>query len=77
MYFLVMGTCSCDFIVMLLSIYVTVLAKTGLVRTKLNSILLPQFTDTLKIYPSPVYQVLIVNWSTFLEQLHPWRAPIG
>ena len=34
MYFLEMSPCSCDFIVMLLSIYVTVLAKTGLVRTK-------------------------------------------
>ena len=48
--------------------YVTVLAKTGLVR---NSILLPQFTDTLNIYPSPVYQVLNVNWSTFLKGILP------
>ena len=46
---------------------------------KLNSILLPQFTDTLNIYPSPVYQVLNVNWSTFLKdilltlQSHDWN----
>ena len=47
----------------------TVWAKTCLVRTKteLNSILLLQFTDTLNIYSSPVYQVLNVNWSTFLK----------
>ena len=29
---------------------------------KLNSILLPQFTDTLNIYPSPLYQVSNANW---------------
>ena len=38
---------------------------------KLNSILLPQFTDTLNIYPSPVYQVLNVNWSAFLKGISP------
>ena len=38
---------------------------------KLNSILLPQFTDTLNIYPSPVYQVLNVNWSAFLKGILP------
>ena len=38
---------------------------------KLNSILLPQFTDTLNIYPSPVYQVLKVNWSAFLKGILP------
>ena len=57
--------------------YVTVLAKTHRVRT--NSILLAQFTDTLNIYPSPVYQVLNVNWSAFLKcilptlQSHGWN----
>ena len=60
-------------------VFVTVLAKTSLIHTKLNSILLPQFTDTLSIYPSPVYQVLNVNWSTFLKailltlQSHGWN----
>ena len=49
----------------------TVLAKTSLVRTKTESILLPQFTGTLNIYPSPVYQVLNVNWSTFLKSILP------
>ena len=34
---------------------------------KLNSILLPQFTDTLNIYPSPLYQVSNANWSAFLK----------
>ena len=38
---------------------------------KLNSILLPQFTDTLNIYPSPVYQMLNVNWSTFIKGILP------
>ena len=69
-------------------LYMTVLTKPALFAPKLNSILLPQFTDTLNIYPSPVYQVLNVNWSAFfksilptlqswLEQWDPWRAPIG
>ena len=55
---------------------------------KLNSILLRQFTDTLNIYPSPLYQVSNANWSAFLkgisdppesrlEQWDPWRMPIG
>ena len=45
-----------------------------------SSHLLPQFTDTLIIYPSPVYQVLNVNWSTFLRgilptlQTHGWNS---
>ena len=56
----------------------------------MNSIFLPQLTDRLNIYPSPLYQVLNVNWSAFLkgilsalqsesrlEQWHPWRVPIG
>ena len=34
---------------------------------KLNSILLRQFTDTLNIYPSPLYQVSNANWSAFLK----------
>ena len=60
----------------------TVLQKPALFAPKLNSILLPQFTDTLNIYPSPVYQVLNVNWSAFLKgifptQWDPWRALIG
>ena len=38
---------------------------------KLNSVLLLQFTDTLNIYPSPVYQVLNVNWSAFLKGILP------
>ena len=40
---------------------------------KLSSILLPQLTDTLNIYPSPVYQVLNVNWpwSAFLKGILP------
>ena len=38
---------------------------------KLNSILLPQFTDTFNIYPSPVYQGLTVNWSAFLNSILP------
>ena len=33
----------------------------------LNLNLLPQPTDTFNGYPSPVYQMLIVNWSAFLE----------
>ena len=37
----------------------------------MNSLLLPQFTDTLNIYPSPVYQVLNVNWSAFLKGIFP------
>ena len=45
--------------------------KPALFAPKLNSILLPQFTDTLNIYPSPVYQVLNVNWSTFLRGILP------
>ena len=46
---------------------------------KLNSILLPQFTDTLNIYPSPLYQVSNANWSAFLKgilptlQSHSWN----
>ena len=35
---------------------------------KLNLILLPQFTDTLKIYPSPVYQIKL---SAFPEGILP------
>ena len=46
---------------------------------KLNSTLLLQFTDTLNIYPSPLYQVSNANWSTFLKgilptlQSHSWN----
>ena len=46
---------------------------------KLNSILLPRFTDTLNIYPSPVYGAVNVNQSAFLEgilltlQSHDWN----
>ena len=60
-------------------LYVTVLEKPALFAPKLNSILLSQFTDTLNIYPSPVYQVLNVNWSAFLKdilltlQSHGWN----
>ena len=28
---------------------------------------MPQLTDILNIYPSPVYQVLNVNWSAFVK----------
>ena len=45
--------------------------KPALFATELNSILLPQFTDTLIIYLSPVYQVLNVNWSAFLKGILP------
>ena len=38
---------------------------------KLKSILLPQFTDTLNIYPSPLYQVSNANWSAFLKGILP------
>ena len=61
------------------SSFVTVLAKTCIFVPKLNSILLPQLTDTLNIYPSPVYQVLNVNWSAFVKgilptlQSHSWN----
>ena len=51
--------------------YVTVLAKSALFTSKLNSILLPQFTDTLNVYPFPVYQVLNANWSAFLKSILP------
>ena len=53
---------------------------------QLNLILLPQPTDALNGYPSPVYPMLHVNWSAFLhanpsksrlEQWHQWRTPIG
>ena len=45
--------------------------------TRLNSILLPQLTDTLNIYPCPVYQVLNVNWSTFLKEILPTLLSLG
>ena len=47
--------------------YVTVLAQTGLVHitTKFN------FMDTLNRYPFPVFQMLNVNWSDFLEGILP------
>ena len=39
--------------------------------------LFPQFTDTLKIYPSPVYKMININWSAvgFLPNLqnHDWN----
>ena len=38
---------------------------------KLNSILLLQFTDTLNIYPSPLYLLSNANWSTFLKGILP------
>ena len=68
-------------IVCFIAIFVTVLAKTRLqlFAPKLNSILLPQVTVTLNIYPSPVYQVLNFNWSAFLKgilpalQSHSWN----
>ena len=55
---------------------------------QLNLIILPQHTDTLNGYPSPVHPVLSVNWSTFLEGILPplkslleqwlqWRVSIG
>ena len=45
--------------------------KPALSIPKLNSILLPQFTDTLNIYPSPLYQVSNANWSAFLKGILP------
>ena len=47
------------------------LQKPALFVLKLNSILLPQLTGTLNIYPSPVYQVLNVNWSAFVKGILP------
>ena len=38
---------------------------------QLNLILLPQPTDALNGYPSPLYSVLNVNWSAFLESILP------
>ena len=35
----------------------------------LNLILLPQLIHPLNIYPSPVYQLLNVNWSAFMEDI--------
>ena len=60
------------------------LNKNHMVCIKIEFNFLPQFTDILNIYPSPVYQVLHVNWSAFLKyilptlqkQWHQWRAPI-
>ena len=51
--------------------------KPALFALKLNSILLPQFTDTLNIYPSPVHQVLNVNWSAFLKGILPTFQSYG
>ena len=63
--------------------------KPTMFAPQLNLILLPQPTDTLNGYPSPVYPILSVNWSAFLEgilvtlqshkfieQWHQWRVPI-
>ena len=36
---------------------------------KLNLMLLPLPIDTLNNYPFPVYQVLNVSWSAFLESI--------
>ena len=44
---------------------------------KLNSILLPQFTDTLNIYLSPLYQVSNANWSAFLKGILPTLQSYG
>ena len=58
----------------------TVSAKTRLVCTKTEfNFITTVYADTLNIYPSPVYQVLNVNWSTFLRgilltlQTHGWN----
>ena len=61
-------------------LYVTVLAKTRIFVPKLKSILLPQLTDTLNIYPSPVHKMLNDNWSAFVKgilltlQSHSWNS---
>ena len=45
---------------------------------KLNSVLLPQITDKLNIYPSPLYQVSNANWSAFLKGILPtFRVTAG
>ena len=65
----------------------TIQAKTCIVCTKTEFNFIA--TDTLNIYPSPVYHVLNVNWSAFseghfanppkswLKQWNQWRASIG
>ena len=45
--------------------------KSALFILKLNSILLPQFKNTLHTNPSSVYQVLNVNLSAFLKGILP------
>ena len=61
-------------------VFVNVLAKPALFAPKLNSILLPQLTDTLNIYLSSVYQLLNVNWCAFVKgilptlQSHSWKS---
>ena len=52
-------------------IYATVLTKPALFAPKLNSILLPHFTDILNIHPFPKYQVLNFHWSVFLKGILP------
>ena len=42
-------------------------AKAHVVCTKIEF----KFTDTLNIYPSPVYQMLNVNWCAFVEDILP------
>ena len=51
--------------------YVTVLAKIRIVCTKTEINFIATVADTLDIYPSPVYQVLSVNWSTFVKDILP------
>ena len=51
----------------------TVLAKTHghIVHTKTEFNFIATAYNTLNIYPSPVYQVLNVNWSAFLKGILP------
>ena len=53
-----------------MSLYVTVSAKTHTVYTKAEFNFIDT-TDTLITYPSPVYQVLNVNWSALLKGILP------
>ena len=63
---LVCGKCASQ------NLIVTVLAKTGLVRTKTEfNFIATVYRHSQYLYPSPVYQVLNVNWSTFLKDILP------
>ena len=63
-------------LMLLLYINVTISAKCTLFAPKLNSVLLAQCTDTLIIYPSPVYQVFFnVNCMVCFSEGHFAHPP--